>query len=73
MNDSIRPGEVWKDTDGNPIQAHGFSVFYNEKDGLYYWYGENKEKTKEVPSIRYGTGASGAIRRRICTTGRTEG
>ena len=19
---------------------------YNEKDGLYYWYGENKEKTK---------------------------
>ena len=49
MNDSIRPGEVWKDTDGNPIQAHGFSVFYNEKDGLYYWYGENKEKTKGGP------------------------
>lgn len=43
---SIRPGEVWRDTNGKPIQAHGFSVFYNEKDGLYYWYGENKEKTK---------------------------
>lgn len=46
MEHSIRPGAVWKDTNGNPIQAHGFSVFYNEKDGLYYWYGENKEKTK---------------------------
>lgn len=43
---SIRPGQVWNDTAGKPIQAHGFSVFYNEKDGLYYWYGENKEKTK---------------------------
>lgn len=43
---SFRPGEKWLDTSGKPIQAHGFSVFYNEKDGLYYWYGENKEKTK---------------------------
>lgn len=43
---SIRPGQVWLDTNGKPIQAHGFSVFYSEKDGLYYWYGENKEKTK---------------------------
>ena len=42
---SIRPGKAWLDTEGNPIQAHGFSVFYNEKEKLYYWYGENKEKT----------------------------
>ena len=40
---SIRPGEIWLDTDGKPIQAHGFQVM--EKDGVYYWYGENKEKT----------------------------
>ena len=40
---SIRPGEVWLDTAGKPIQAHGFQVL--EKDGTYYWYGENKEKT----------------------------
>lgn len=46
MYHSIRPGQVWSDTSGKSIQAHGFSVFYNEKDGLYYWYGENKEKTK---------------------------
>ncbi len=49
MYKSFRPGEVWLDTNGNPIQAHGFSVFYSEKDKLYYWYGENKEKTKGGP------------------------
>lgn len=40
---SIRPGQVWLDTNGNRIQAHGGSVMYI--DGVYYWYGENKEKT----------------------------
>ncbi len=43
MYNSIRPGKEWRDTNGSLIQAHGFSVFY--KDGTYYWYGENKEKT----------------------------
>ena len=47
--DRIYPGEIWRDTNGNPIQAHGFSVFYSEKEGMYYWYGENKEKTKGGP------------------------
>ncbi len=40
---SIRPGEVWLDTDGKPIQAHGFQVTY--RDGKYYWYGEDKTHT----------------------------
>lgn len=39
---SIKPGQPWKDTDGNLIQAHGGSILYHE--GTYYWYGENKEK-----------------------------
>lgn len=43
MYDSIRPGQVWLDTEGKRIQAHGGSVMYI--DGVYYWYGENKEKT----------------------------
>ena len=30
------PGEVWKDTDGNPINAHGGGLLYH--DGTYYWY-----------------------------------
>lgn len=43
MNNSIKPGQPWLDTNGNRIQAHGGSVMYI--DGVYYWYGENKEKT----------------------------
>ena len=40
---SFRPGQVWLDTEGKRIQAHGGSVFY--ENGTYYWYGENKEYT----------------------------
>lgn len=43
MYHSILPGRPWLDTDGKRIQAHGGSVLY--QDGIYYWYGENKEKT----------------------------
>ena len=45
MYESIHPGKVWLDTNGKPIQAHGFTVFYNEEAGKWYWFGENKEKT----------------------------
>ena len=41
---SIRPGQKWLDIEGKPIHAHGFQIF--EQDGTYYWYGENKERTK---------------------------
>lgn len=43
---SIKPGKLWLDTEGKPIQAHGLSIFWNETEKLYYWYGENKERTK---------------------------
>jgi beta-galactosidase len=36
----FKPGHVWCDTEGNPIQAHGGGVLFH--DGTYYWYGENK-------------------------------
>lgn len=45
MYESIRPGKRWLDISGRPIQAHGFTVFYDEQDHLYKWFGENKEKT----------------------------
>ncbi len=48
---SIRPGEEWLDTDGNPIQAHGFSVFYDESTETYYWFGEDKERTHEGSNV----------------------
>ena len=49
MYTSIRPGQVWLDTEGKRIQAHGGSLFY--ENGTYYWYGENKEKTDGVNGI----------------------
>ncbi len=41
---SILPGQTWLDTNGNRIQAHGGSIFF--ENDTFYWYGENKEKTK---------------------------
>lgn len=38
--DAFYPGQLWKDTDGKPINAHGGGIFYEE--GIYYWYGEHK-------------------------------
>jgi hypothetical protein len=52
LNDraSIRPGEVWRDTSGQRIQAHGGSILV--LDDRFYWYGENKERT--TPNGRPG-------------------
>lgn len=43
MYSSIRPGQVWLDTEGKRIQAHAGAII--TVDGMFYWYGENKEKT----------------------------
>jgi acetyl esterase/lipase len=40
-NRKIFPGEIWKDTDGNPINAHGGGILFH--GGKYYWYGEIKK------------------------------
>ncbi|CAI0430659.1 unnamed protein product [Linum tenue] len=37
------PGRIWLDTEGNPIQAHGGGILYDERSNTYYWYGEYKE------------------------------
>lgn len=44
-NDSFYygPGRIWLDTEGNPIQAHGGGILYDERTGTYYWYGEYKD------------------------------
>ena len=44
-NEYIVPGEVWNDTEGNPVNAHGGGILYH--DGTYYWYGEYR---KDSPS-----------------------
>lgn len=38
----IVSGTIWLDTDGNPIEAHGGGIMY--QNGTYYWYGENHAK-----------------------------
>lgn len=40
----IRPGQTWRDSNGNRIQAHGGSLL-ELSDGRFMWYGENKERT----------------------------
>jgi len=39
-NNSIKPGEIWADTDGKHINAHGGGVLFHK--GKYYWFGEHK-------------------------------
>ncbi len=36
----FRPGEVWSDTDGTPIQAHSAGILVS--GGKYFWFGEDK-------------------------------
>lgn len=49
MKQTIQPGQVWLDTKGERIQAHGGSVWY--EDGFYYWYGEDKSHTRKKGKI----------------------
>jgi hypothetical protein len=45
---SIIPGAVWRDTGGQPINAHAAGILYY--NGIYYWYGEIKQgDTWRVP------------------------
>ena len=36
----IRSGELWRDTSGHVINAHGGGMMYD--NGTYWWYGEHK-------------------------------
>lgn len=46
----IRPGEIWPDTDGNHIQAHGAGI--TQINDTYYMYGESRAKDLD-PNRRY--------------------
>lgn len=43
-------GQLWYDTTGQPISAHGGGVVFHE--GLYYWYGE--ARTPALNGARWG-------------------
>jgi hypothetical protein len=54
--DAFRPGEIWQDTAGQPINAHGGGVLYHE--GTYYWYGEFKEGLTYMPACNQSWGGT---------------
>lgn len=43
---SFKPGEIWEDTEGYHINAHGGGIMFEE--GIYYWYGEHKDKGSQA-------------------------
>jgi beta-galactosidase len=58
MRTSFTPGQIWKDTDGVPIQAHGGCVLF--ENDTYYWFGENKDTpTKKNDLIEFNVDAVG--------------
>jgi beta-galactosidase len=47
QNKKFKPGEIWNDMDGNPINAHGGGFLHH--GGKYYWFGEIKKgETRRV-------------------------
>ena len=56
---TIRPGVVWKDTDGNPINAHGGGVLHHQ--GVYYWYGMVLEGRTYVPACNASWGGTRVV------------
>jgi hypothetical protein len=53
-NKLIRPGELWPDTDGRHINAHGGGILFYE--GIYYWFGESRLTRGEKDRTNYGVG-----------------
>jgi len=50
QQDVVKPGEIWKDVDGNLINSHGAGIM--EYKGTYYLYGEIKNgNTWLVPNL----------------------
>ncbi len=50
----IVPGEVWPDTDGNHINAHGGGII--KYKGTWYWFGESRLPRTEKDRTNYGVG-----------------
>jgi hypothetical protein len=49
LNGEIRPGKVWLDNRGLPINAHGGGIL--KYRNTYYWFGEYKSDTTSVAMV----------------------
>lgn len=52
----FHPGEVWPDSDGKPINAHGGGILFHQ--GTYYWYGEIKQGKTYLPEVNASWGGT---------------
>ncbi len=50
----IKPGEIWPDTEGKHINAHGGGILLFK--GAYYWFGESRLPRGETDRTKYGVG-----------------
>jgi len=55
----FRPGDVWVDTGGKVINAHGGGMLYH--NGIYYWYGEFKEGRTWAPESNRSWGGTRVV------------
>mmetsp|Transcript_1529 Transcript_1529/g.2712 ORF Transcript_1529/g.2712 Transcript_1529/m.2712 type:complete len:420 (-) Transcript_1529:1535-2794(-) len=53
---TIRPGSIFLDTNGDPINAHGGGFLFHEN--IYYWYGEIKIGKTYTPPANVNWGGS---------------
>ena len=53
-NNCLVPGELWNDTEGVHINAHGGGIIFNE--GIYYWFGEHKTAGRDGNTALVGVG-----------------
>lgn len=62
----LKNGIVWKDTQGNPLHAHGGYMIFHE--GYYYWYGEDRRNNFYVSCYRSQNLTDWEFRNHILTT-----
>jgi len=52
INHSFKPGQIWPDTEGRHINAHGGGIIYF--NDTYYWFGEYRLPRLEKDRSHYG-------------------
>jgi hypothetical protein len=56
VRNQFTPGQIWHDTAGHPINAHGGGILFH--DGTYYWYGEAKSGRTFLPDCNKSWGGT---------------
>lgn len=49
---AFTPDQIWADTNGDPIDAHGAGVMFDDKTQKYYWYGEYHQDAWPAAGVR---------------------